>query len=91
MSLCSYVLLFTALAAAKPRYGISPYVLPVSLPINECMCFYCHLTLLVRNKLIHNGFKSVRCVQSIIHTPAYILHTSPRCHTTQTREEDFTA
>ena len=26
MSLCSYVLLFTALAAAKLRYGVSPYV-----------------------------------------------------------------
>ena len=26
MSLCSYVLMFPALAAAKPRYGVSPYV-----------------------------------------------------------------
>ena len=26
MSLCSYVLLFPALAAAKPPYGVSPYV-----------------------------------------------------------------
>ena len=24
MSLCPYVLMFTALAAAKPRYGVSP-------------------------------------------------------------------
>ena len=60
MSLCSYVLMFTALAAAKLRYGVSPYVLPVSLPINECMYFYCHLTLFVRNKLIFKCFKSVR-------------------------------
>ena len=60
MFLCPYVLMFTALAAAKPRYGVSPYVLPVSLPINECMYFYCHLTLFVRNKLIYNGSESVR-------------------------------
>ena len=26
MSLCAYVLMFPALAAAKPRYGVSPYV-----------------------------------------------------------------
>ena len=34
--------------------------LPINPPINECVCFYCHLTLFVRNKLIHKGFKSVR-------------------------------
>ena len=28
--------------------------------VNECVCFYCHLTLFVRNKLIINYFKSVR-------------------------------
>ena len=38
--------------------NISP--LPINPPINECVCFYCHLTLFVRNKLIHKGFKSVR-------------------------------
>ncbi len=35
-------------------------VLAVSLLINECMRFYCHLTLFIRNKLIYKGFKSVR-------------------------------
>ena len=52
------------------------------LLINECVCFYCHLTLFVRNKLIYRGFKSVRCVQSILHTPCIHLthHTPlPRC------------
>ena len=34
--------------------------LPVFPLIKECMCFYCHLTLFMRNKLIFNGFKSVR-------------------------------
>ena len=34
--------------------------LPVYLLINECVCFYCHLTLFIRNKLIINYFKSVR-------------------------------
>ena len=53
--------------------------LPVCLHVKECVCFYCHLTLFVRNKLIHRGFKSVRWFQSILHTPAYILHTLPRC------------
>ena len=28
--------------------------------VNECVCFYCHLTLFVRNKLIYRCFKSVR-------------------------------
>ena len=28
--------------------------------VNECVCFYCHLTLVVRNKLMINYFKSVR-------------------------------
>ena len=53
--------------------------LPINPPINECVCFYCHLTLFVRNKLIHKGFKSVRCVQNILHTPAHILRITPRC------------
>ena len=34
--------------------------LPVIPLIKECMCFYFHLTLFMRNKLIFNGFKSVR-------------------------------
>ena len=54
----------------------------VCLLINECVCFYCHLTLFVRNKLIYRDFKSVRCVQSILHTPCIHLthHTPlPRC------------
>ena len=41
----------------------------VCLLINECVCFYCHLTQFVRNKLIYKYFKSVRCIQSILHTP----------------------
>ena len=53
--------------------------LPVCLHINECVYFYYHLTLFARNKLIYKGFKSVRWFQSILHTPAHILHTSPRC------------
>ena len=55
---------------------------PVCLLINECVCFYCHLTLFVRNKLIYKCFKSVRCAQSILHTPCIHLthHTPlPRC------------
>ena len=54
----------------------------VCLLINECVCFYCHLTQFVRNKLIYKDFKSVRCVQSILHTPCIHLthHTPlPRC------------
>ena len=34
--------------------------LPVCLLVKECVCFYRHLTLFVRNKLIHRCFKSVR-------------------------------
>ena len=34
--------------------------LPVIPLIKECMYFYFHLTLFMRNKLIFNGFKSVR-------------------------------
>ena len=33
--------------------------LPVIPLIKESVCFYCHLTLFMRNKLIFNGFKSV--------------------------------
>ena len=28
--------------------------------VKECVCFYCHLTLFVRNNLIYRCFKSVR-------------------------------
>ena len=41
----------------------------VCLLINECVCFYCHLTLFARNKLIYRDFMSVRWFQSILHTP----------------------
>ena len=34
--------------------------LPVIPHVKECACFYCHLTLFVRNKLIHRCFNSVR-------------------------------
>ena len=34
--------------------------LPVIPHVKECVCFYCHLTLFVRNRLIHRCFKSVR-------------------------------
>ena len=52
---------------------------PVTPLINECVCFYCHLTLFARNKLISKGFKSVRWFQNILHSPAHILHITPRC------------
>ena len=34
--------------------------LPVLPLVKECVCFYCHLTLFMRNKLIYRCFKSVR-------------------------------
>ena len=64
--------LVTAAAAAKEvqravdqsRTAYSSYTNICSLPViphvKECVCFYCHLTLFMRNKLIHRGFKSVR-------------------------------
>ena len=64
--------LVTAAAATKEvqravdqsRTAYSSYTnicpLPVCLLVKECVCFYCHLTLFVRNKLIHRCFKSVR-------------------------------
>ena len=65
----------------KRVYNLYTYIcpLPVYLLVKGCVCFYCHLTLFMRNKLIYRGFKSVRCIQSIIHYPAYILHAPPRC------------
>ena len=35
-------------------------VLAVFPLVKECVCFYCHLTLFIRNKLIFRYFKSVR-------------------------------
>ena len=64
--------LVTAAAAAKEvqravdqsRTAYSSYTNICSLPViphvKECVCFYCHLTLSMRNKLIHRCFKSVR-------------------------------
>ena len=64
--------LVTAAAAAKEvqravgqsRAACSSYtnicLLPVIPHVKECVCFYCHLALFVRNKLIHRTFKSVR-------------------------------
>ncbi|WP_143033241.1 hypothetical protein [Prevotellamassilia timonensis] len=64
--------LVTAAAAAKEvqravdqsRTAYSSYTnicyLPVIPHVKECVCFYCHLTLFMRNKLIHRCFKSVR-------------------------------
>ena len=51
-------------AVDQSRAAYSSYTnicpLPVCLLVKECVCFYCHLTLFVRNKLIHRCFKSVR-------------------------------
>ena len=64
--------LVTAAAAVKEvqravdqsRTAYSSYTNICSLPViphvKECVCFYCHLTLFVCNKLIHKGFKCVR-------------------------------
>ena len=64
--------LVTAAAAVKEvqravdqsRTAYSSYTNICSLPViphvKECVCFCCHLTLFVRNKLINRGFKSVR-------------------------------
>ena len=53
----------------------------VCLLINECVCFYCHLTHFVCNKLIYRCFKSVRCVQSILHIPCiHLTHNTPLPH-----------
>ncbi len=64
--------LVTAAAAVKEvqravdqsRTAYSSYTNICSLPViphvKECVCFCCHLTLFVRNKLIYRCFKSVR-------------------------------
>ena len=51
-----------ALFPSKKVYNLytNICVLAVYLHINECVCFYCHLTLFIRNKLIHRDFRSVR-------------------------------
>ena len=116
LSLCSFVLMFSALAAnliehsillsirfmvvnticfctkvkcckgntktslpSKKVYNLYTNICSLALIplVKECVCFYCHLTLFMRNRLIHRCFKSVRWFQSILHTPAYILHTLP--------------
>ena len=72
-----------ALHPSKEVYDLLTNIcsIPVCLLINECVCFYCHLTLFVRNKLIYKGFKSVRCVQSILHTPCiHLTHHTPLPH-----------
>ena len=110
--LCSFVLMFSALAAnfierhnlqtsspiqfglvqkcckgntkalhpSKKVYNLYTNIcpLPFSSLVKECVCFCCHLTLFVRNRLIYRCFNSVRWFQSILHTPAHILHSSPR-------------
>ena len=67
-----------ALHPSKKVYNLYTNIcpLPVIPLIKECVRFYCHLTLFVRNRLIHRDFKSVRWFQSILHTPAtsYTLH-----------------
>ena len=70
-----------ALHPSKKVYNLYTNIcpLPVIPLVKEYVRFYCHLTLFVRNKLIYRCFKSVRWFQSILHTPAYILHTTPRC------------
>ena len=51
-------------AVDQSRAAYSSYTnicpLPVCLLVKECVCFYCHLTLFMRNKLIYRCFKSVR-------------------------------
>gem|GEM_PF-149350 len=46
----------------KKVYNLYTNICPIAvIPlVKECVCFYCHLTLFVRNKLIFRCFKSVR-------------------------------
>ena len=66
-----------ALHPTKKVYNLYTNIcsLPVSPLVKECLCFHCHLTLFVRNKLIYRDFKSVRWFQNILHTPTYILQS----------------
>ena len=51
-----------ALHPTKKVYNLYTNIcsLPVIPLVKECVCFYCHLTLFMRNKLIIKYFKSVR-------------------------------
>ena len=51
-----------ALHPSKKVYNLYTNIctLPVIPLIKESVCFYCHLTLFMRNKLIYRRFKSVR-------------------------------
>ncbi len=51
-----------ALHSTKKVYNLYTNIcpLPVIPLVKECVRFYCHLTLFVRNRLIYRGFKSVR-------------------------------
>ena len=72
-----------ALHPSKKVYNLYTNIcpLPVIPLVKEYMCFYCHLTLFVRNKLIYRGFMSVRCIQSILHTPCiHLTHHTPLPH-----------
>ena len=51
-----------ALHPSKKVYNLYTNIcpLPVCLHVKECVCFFCHLTLFARNRLIVRCFKSVR-------------------------------
>ena len=51
-----------ALHPSKKVYNLYTNIcsLPVIPLVKECVRFYCHLTLFVRNRLIYREFKSVR-------------------------------
>ncbi len=47
---------------SRTAYSSYTNICPLSVipHVKECVCFCCHLTLFMRNKLIHRCFKSVR-------------------------------
>ena len=47
---------------SKKVYNLYTNIFPIPvIPlVKECVCFYCHLTLFMHNKLIIRYFKSVR-------------------------------
>ena len=51
-----------ALHPTKKVYNLYTNICPIAVipHVKESACFYCHLTLFVRNKLIYRRFKSVR-------------------------------
>ena len=51
-----------ALHSTKKVYKLYTNIFPIPvIPlVKECVCFYRHLTLFMRNKLIFRRFKSVR-------------------------------